>query len=387
MARKSQNAVQRKMPNTRPLPLNQFITGDCIEVMRSLPAHSVDVIFADPPYFLQLKEDLSRPDASPVDGVTAQWDKFRDFEHYDSFTQKWLAACRHVLKKDGTIWVIGSYHNIFRVGNALQNMGFWILNDLVWIKSNPMPNFRGTRFTNAHETLLWSSYDQKSRYRFNYRAMKTLNDDLQMRSDWYLPLCTGKERLRDEKQQKIHPTQKPESLLYRVITASTAPGDIILDPFSGTGTTAAVAKKLGRNYIGIERDKTYLSHAKKRLKKIEPLEEESLKLDNPHQQKRIPFGSLIESGLVQPGDILKSPCDRYQAMIRADAQIDSNGYSGSIHKVSAALQNKQSCNGWDFWILYKKNGKSRHLSELRTELRKKIINDSAPIMHQTSGRI
>lgn len=354
------------------LPLNQIINGDSIKVMNALPVASVDMIFADPPYFLQLNSKLTRPDTSLVDGVDAEWDQFRDFTHYDNFTQKWLSACRHVLKPDGTLWVIGSYHNIFRVGYALQNMGFWILNDVVWVKSNPMPNFNGTRFTNAHETLIWCSHNQKSRYRFNYQSMKALNDDLQMRSDWYLPLCSGKERLRDKEQKKIHPTQKPESLLYRVVTASTVAGDVVLDPFSGTGTTASMAKKLGRNFIAIERDSSYVTHARKRLKKIDvsKLDKELLELRNPRQEKRIPFGRLIESGLVKPGDTLESPCRRFHARIRADAHIDSQGLRGSIHQVSAALQGRQSCNGWDFWALYKADAPPIPLSDLRTHLRK-----------------
>jgi modification methylase len=331
--------------------LNQILKGDCIEIMRSLPEESVDMIFADPPYNLQLAGSLYRPDQSKVDAVDDAWDKFDDFDSYDRFTRDWLAAARRLLKPDGTIWVIGSYHNIFRVGNTLQNMGFWILNDLVWVKSNPMPNFKGRRFTNAHETMIWCSRTQESRYMFNYEAMKALNDDLQMRSDWTMPICSGGERLKDSSGYKAHPTQKPEALLHRVILSSTEPGQTILDPFLGSGTTAAMAKRLGRRWIGIEREEKYIKVARQRLATTQEAGDlDAIQHTRPKRKEpRIPFGLLVERGLLSPGTLLQSPCRRHTAKIRADGTIISADHAGSIHQVGAAVQGAPSCNGWTYW--------------------------------------
>jgi modification methylase len=337
--------------------------------MRGLPAGSVDLVFADPPYNLQLSGDLHRPNNSLVDGVDNDWDKFASLETYDKFTREWLAAARHTLKDDGSLWVIGSYHNIFRVGAILQDLGFWILNDIIWRKSNPMPNFRGRRFTNAHETLIWAGKSKDSKYRFNYDAMKGLNEDLQMRSDWFIPLCTGNERLKDAEGQKAHPTQKPEALLYRVIMSSSNPGDLVLDPFFGTGTTGAVAKKLGRDYIGIEREKAYRDVAAARIKAIKNIgESEILHAPSRREEPRIPFGTLIEQGLLKPGTVLTDAGNKHTAKIAADGNLVTNQYRGSIHKVGAALQGAPSCNGWTFWH-YREKGRAVPIDTLRQRIR------------------
>ena len=331
------------------LETDHILVGDCIEMMNSLPAGSVDLIFADPPYHLQLGGDLARPDGSHVDAVTDAWDKFSSFEAYDRFTKAWLKAAHRLLKPDGAIWTIGSYHNIFRVGAALQDEGFWILNDIVWRKANPMPNFKGTRFTNAHETLIWAAKSESSRYCFNYHAMKAMNEDLQMRSDWLIPICTGGERLKDG-SAKAHPTQKPEALLYRILVACTRPGDVVLDPFFGTGTTGAVAKLLGRRWIGIEREAKYVRVASERINNLLPLDGGDIKIsEGTRSLARIPFGSLVESGLVRPGTRLWGPGRRVGARVRADGSLDMAGRTGSIHQMGAAAQGLPSCNGWTFW--------------------------------------
>ena len=353
------------------LPLNKIIKGDSIESMRSLPDNSIDVIFADPPYNLQLKNDLSRPDSSKVNGVTEGWDRFKSFEEYDKFTKDWISEAQRILKPEGTIWVIGSYHNIFRVGNAMQNLGFWILNDIIWYKSNPMPNFKGTRFTNAHETIIWASKNHNSKYNFNYHAMKSLNEGIQMRSDWYIPICSGGERIKDSNGNKIHSTQKPEALLYRVLLSSSKKDDIILDPFFGTGTTGAVAKKLGRNFIGLEREDIYINASKKRIKKIDSPDEQFLSTTvSKKTQKRVPFGSLVENGLIKPGAVLRGPkslkSKKFMATVRADGSLSMNGESGSIHQMSAKVQGKETSNGWTFWHL-EKEGKLELIDDLRTE--------------------
>ncbi|KZX99105.1 site-specific DNA-methyltransferase, partial [Sulfitobacter sp. HI0021] len=301
------------------LPLNTIVAGDCIEAMNALPAESVDLIFADPPYNLQLRGDLHRPDNSKVDAVDDEWDQFASFKAYDDFTRAWLKAARRLLKPDGAIWVIGSYHNIFRVGAALQDQGFWILNDVVWRKSNPMPNFRGKRFTNAHETMIWAGKSENSKYTFNYEALKALNEGIQMRSDWVLPICTGHERLKDEAGDKAHPTQKPESLLHRVLVGSTNPGDVILDPFFGTGTTGAVAKMLGRDFIGIEREEAYRKVAEKRISMVRKFDNEALQTTTSKRaEPRVPFGQLVERGMLRPGENLYSMNGRHKAKVRAD---------------------------------------------------------------------
>ncbi|WP_198378412.1 site-specific DNA-methyltransferase [Neoroseomonas rubea] len=354
------------MGTTIDLPLDQVLVGDCIAWLRHLPPASVHAIFADPPYNLQLKGTLRRPDDSLVDGVDDEWDRFTDLGAYDAFTREWLTECRRVLRKDGTIWVMGAYHNVFRLGSALQDLGYWILNDVIWRKSNPMPNFRGRRFTNAHETLVWAARGPESRYRFNYAAMKALNDDLQMRSDWLIPLCTGGERLRDEKGAKLHPTQKPEALLHRVILSCTQPGEVILDPFLGSGTTAAVAKRLGRRFIGLERDPTYAEAAKARIAAVEPAPEDAAAaLPSKREQKRIPFGTLVERGLVPPGAKLFDRQKRWEAVVGADGTLRCGRAQGSIHQVGAAVQEAPSCNGWIFWHLEGRDGRLRVLDELR----------------------
>jgi modification methylase len=331
--------------------LNSIIKGDCVAALEALPDQSIDVIFADPPYNLQLGGTLHRPDQSLVDAVDDAWDQFASFEAYDAFTRAWLLACRRVLKPHGTIWVIGSYHNIFRVGATLQDLDFWILNDIVWRKTNPMPNFKGRRFQNAHETMIWASRDAKAKsYTFNYDAMKAANDDVQMRSDWLFPICNGGERLKGADGKKVHPTQKPEALLARVLMASTKPGDIVLDPFFGSGTTGAVAKRLGRNFVGIEREQVYIDAALERIEAVEPLGKATLSvMSGKKAEPRVAFNTLIESGLIKPGTVLTDARRRHSAIVRADGTLASAGDAGSIHRVGARVQGLDACNGWTFW--------------------------------------
>ncbi|MFN3387988.1 MAG: site-specific DNA-methyltransferase [Allosphingosinicella sp.] len=332
------------------LPLDRILQQDCVEAMKGLPDACVDMVFADPPYNLQLGGDLFRPEGGRVDACDDEWDKFSSFAAYDAFTRAWLAEARRILKPNGTLWVIGSYHNIYRVGAALQDAGYWILNDIIWRKANPMPNFRGTRFTNAHETLIWASRSEDSRYTFNYRAMKALNDELQMRSDWLLPICSGGERVKGEGGAKAHPTQKPESLLYRVLLACTNKGDVVLDPFFGTGTTGAVARRLGRRWIGIEREKRYVKVAQERIASTLELDESAMKtMASKRSQPRVPFGALVETGMLAPGAILTDSKRRWQAVVCADGSVSMGGEQGSIHKIGAAAQGAPACNGWTFW--------------------------------------
>lgn len=349
--------------------LDVVIQGECLEVMARLPENSVDLIFADPPYNLQLKGELHRPDNSRVDAVDDAWDRFASFEDYDRFTRAWLAAARRLLKPDGAIWTIGSYHNVFRLGAALQDGGFWILNDVVWRKSNPMPNFRGKRLTNAHETMIWAAKSQASKYVFNYEAMKALNDGVQMRSDWLIPLCTGSERLKGPDGAKAHPTQKPEALLHRVLVASSKPGDVVLDPFFGTGTTGAVAKRLGRRFIGIEREAAYVKAAKARLARVRPVEAEAAAVTTAKRaEPRVAFGVLVERGMLAPGETLHSMNGRRQAKIRADGTLIAADVRGSIHQVGAALEGAASCNGWTYWH-FRKDGVSVPIDVLRQQVR------------------
>jgi modification methylase len=351
------------------LPLDQILVGDCVAAIDRLPAASVDLVFADPPYNLQLGGDLRRPDDSLVDAVDDDWDKFSSFAEYDAFTRAWLTACRRVLKPDGALWVIGSYHNIFRVGSILQDLGYWMLNDIVWRKANPMPNFRGRRFTNAHETLIWAARGERSKYTFHYEALKGGNEDLQMRSDWYLPLCTGEERLKDGAGAKVHPTQKPEALLARVMLSASNPGDVILDPFFGTGTTGAVAKALGRHFIGVERDTVYAEAAAKRIAAIEPLPPEAFSTaPSKRSEPRVPFLSLVEAGLVKAGEIVVDEKRRHKATIRADGTLALGPAVGSIHKVGALAQGLPACNGWTFWHVERPAGLML-LDNLRGEIR------------------
>ena len=344
---------------------NKILNGDCLEELKKIPDRTFDLVFADPPYNLQIGEKLTRPDSSKVNGVNDKWDQFISFKHYDYFCKVWLTECKRILKENGSIWVIGSYHNIFRLGYILQDLEFWLLNDVVWRKVNPMPNFRGRRFTNAHETLIWASKTKSSKYTFNYEAMKSLNGDLQMRSDWSLPICTGDERLKNKEGKKIHPTQKPENLLNRVIMASSNIGDVVLDPFFGTGTTGAVAKKLCRNFIGIEQDAKYALEAEKRINKVEEIETKDL-IQTPRKtaEPRIPFGHLIEQGLINPGELLQDSRSRWTAKIRADGSLISKDKKGSIHSVGADLQGLQACNGWTFWHI-KRSGKLIPIDRLR----------------------
>jgi modification methylase len=354
-----------------PLPLDTILSGDCIAAMNGLPAGSVDLIFADPPYNLQLKGDLHRPDNSLVDAVDDAWDRFGSFAAYDDFTRAWLKAARRLLKPDGALWVIGSYHNIFRVGAALQDEGFWVLNDVVWRKSNPMPNFRGKRFTNAHETLIWASRSEESKYTFNYEALKALNDDVQMRSDWVIPLCTGHERLKDATGAKAHPTQKPEALLHRILVGTTQPGEVVLDPFFGTGTTGAVAKMLGRHFIGIEREAAYRAAAESRLSRVRRFDSDALAVTaSKRAEPRVPFGQLVERGMLRPGEVLVSPRG-IAAKVRADGTLISGEARGSIHQVGAALEGAPSCNGWTYWS-FRRDGVTVPIDLLRQQIRSEL---------------
>jgi DNA modification methylase len=350
-----------------------ILLGDCRQILPQLPGESADLIFADPPYNLQLRQELYRPNSSRVDAVDDGWDKFSSFEEYDGFTREWLSACRRVLKPSGSLWVIGAYHNIHRVGAILQDLGYWILNEIVWIKSNPMPNFRGVRFTNAHETLLWAARERGARYTFHHHAMKALNEELQMRSDWILPVCSGRERLR-EGGEKVHSTQKPEALLYRVILSSTDPGGLVLDPFFGSGTTGAAAKRLGRHWIGIEKDPAYASAARRRIDAVPgaDVRQEYLSTPNPRRRERIPFGRLLEEGLISAGDTLVF-IDRGGAKARvcADGSLSWKGKRGSIHQIARLIRGGP-CNGWEQWLaLDRRSGKRIPIDKLREELREK----------------
>jgi modification methylase len=353
-----------------PGPSARIVLGDCVAELAKLPAESIDLVFADPPYNLQLQGDLKRPDDSLVDAVDDEWDRFSSFAAYDAFTRAWLLACRRVMKPAATLWVIGSYHNIFRVGALLQDVGYWILNDVIWRKSNPMPNFRGRRFTNAHETLIWAAREQGSKgYTFNYEALKAGNDDVQMRSDWTIALCTGEERLKDRAGKKLHPTQKPQALLARVMLASSRPDDLVLDPFCGTGTTGAVAKRLGRRFIGVERDAAYAAAAQKRISGVEPLPASAIALFvTAREAQRVPFSALLERGMILPGALLCDAKRKVQALVRADGAIALGARVGSIHRIGALAQGLDACNGWTFWHVVTPKGLVS-IDELRAEVR------------------
>jgi modification methylase len=347
----------------------QILTGDCVAELTKLPAGSVDLVFADPPYNLQLQGDLKRPDDSRVDAVDDDWDKFSSFAAYDDFTRAWLMACRRVMAPNATLWVIGSYHNIFRVGALLQDLGFWILNDVIWRKQNPMPNFRGRRFTNAHETLIWASRSAEARYTFNYEALKAGNEDIQVRSDWTLALCTGEERLKGKDKKKLHPTQKPEALLARVILSASRPDALVLDPFAGTGTTGAVAKRLGRRFIGIEREEGYAAAARERIAAVAPLPEASLAtFQTAREAPRVPFAALIERGMISPGDKLTDAKRKVKALVRADGAVTFGDAVGSIHRMGALAQGLEACNGWTFWHVETK-GRLTSIDSFRSEIR------------------
>jgi site-specific DNA-methyltransferase (adenine-specific) len=361
----------------QPLKINQVHLGDCIQLLEGHPAETIDLVFADPPYNLQLSGDLYRPNMTKVDAVDDDWDQFESFQAYDEFTSRWLSACKRVLKPDGALWVIGSYHNIYRMGKILQDQGFWILNDVLWIKTNPMPNFRGVRFTNAHETLLWAVKSKSSKYTFNHQAMKVFNDGLQMRSDWLLPICTGAERIKID-GEKAHSTQKPEALLYRVILSSTNPGDLVLDPFFGTGTTGAVARKLHRNWLGIEQDAGYVDLARKRIDeiKVAPFDEAVFDVrDRRYREARIPFVELLAYGLLSPGQALYFQESReLQAHIKPDGKLRMNGKEGSIHQLGKALSGGKPCNGWEHWYFEDVQGQLRQIDHLRQSLREALKN-------------
>ena len=351
---------------------NKIVNANSLEVLKKIPDKTFDLIFADPPYNLQIGEKLKRPDDSKVNGVDDKWDQFESFKHYDDFCKDWLKECKRVLKDNGSIWVIGSYHNIFRLGYLLQNLNYWLLNDIIWRKNNPMPNFKGTRFTNAHETLIWASKNKKSKYTFNYQSLKCLNDDLQMRSDWTFPICGGKERLK-KNGKKIHSTQKPEALLHRIILATTNKNDLILDPFLGTGTTAVIAKKLGRKYFGIEKDKKYFEAANARINNTQVIEESHLDtLENNKSKPRVPFGSLVELGIIKPGTNIFDQKQKINAKIMADGSIKHSSGEGSIHKVAAKILGTESCNGWTYWHC-NINGSVKPLDNLRQRFLSKNI--------------
>ncbi|KWT69840.1 Modification methylase [Hyphomicrobium sulfonivorans] len=368
------------MRSSKAASANRIIVGDCIAALKKLPDASVDLVFADPPYNLQLASDLMRPNNTRVDGVDNEWDKFDSFAVYDRFSNAWLAECRRVLKPDGAIWVIGSYHNIFRLGVSLQDLGFWIQNDVIWRKVNPMPNFRGKRFTNAHETLIWATRDQRSRATFNYESLKALNDDLQMRSDWLIPICSGPERLKDDGGRKAHPTQKPEALLQRVLLATTKPGDVVLDPFFGTGTTGAVAKQLGRSFIGIERDPDYAKAAEERIARVTPLPLTALEtVRSKRAEPRVPFGQIVEMKLLTPGATLLDSRKRIKAEVKADGTLTWGGNQGSIHRLGAIAQGKSACNGWTYWH-FEAEGKLKPIDLLREEAKRQLGLSSTPTL-------
>ena len=347
---------------------NRIVNGNSLEILKKIPDKTFDLVFADPPYNMQIGEKLKRPDNSKVNGVNDKWDQFLNFKHYDDFCKSWLKECKRILKDNGTIWVIGTYHNIFRLGYHLQNLNYWILNDVIWRKNNPMPNFKGTRFTNAHVTLIWASKNKKSKYTFNYQSLKCLNDDLQMRSDWMLPICNGKERLKKD-GKKVHSTQKPEALIHIIILATTNKGDLIFDPFLGTGTTAVVAKKLGRQYFGIEKDKKYFLAAYQRINKTNIIKDDYLDtLQNNKSKPRVPFGSLVEMGLIKAGTLLFDQKKKYNAKIMIDGSLKCQKTEGSIHKVAAKIMGTESCNGWTYWH-YQSGNNLKPIDKLRERLR------------------
>ncbi len=366
----------RRRSKSSSVPVGRILSGDCLKRLLELPDASVDLVFADPPYNLQLDRTLLRPNNTVVDGVDDDWDKFQSFEEYDRFSRAWLAECRRILKPDGAIWVIGSYHNIFRLGAILQDLGFWLQNDVIWRKVNPMPNFRGKRFTNAHETLIWAGRDRRSRVTFNYDGLKAGNDDVQMRSDWMFPICSGPERLKDDGGRKAHPTQKPEALLHRLILATTRPGDIVLDPFFGTGTTGAVAKRLGRQFIGIERDPDYVNAAQERIARINPLPTDVVEpVSAKRTEPRVPFNAIVELGILEPGARLTDERGAVWAEVRADGTLALSGSQvrrqGSIHRLGAEVQGKSACNGWTFWH-FEVEGKRKPIDALRDEARRQL---------------
>ena len=376
LPRSAQRARKPAKPAAVVLPIETVIEGDCLTALARIPSGSVDLVFADPPYNLQLAGDLLRPNETVVDGVHQAWDRFGSFAEYDRFSRAWLAEAQRILKPNGALWVIGSYHNIFRLGTALQDQGFWIQNDVIWRKTNPMPNFRGKRLTNAHETLIWAGRDQAARPTFNYDALKAFNDDVQMRSDWLIPICSGPERLKDDGGRKAHPTQKPEALLTRILLGCTHPGDVVLDPFFGTGTTGAAARRLGRHFIGIERDPDYASAARERIAAVTPLDPSTLRTQpSKRSEPRVPFGAIIELGILQPGRRLTDGTGRIWAEVRVDGTLalvgDDCARQGSIHRLAAEVQGRPTCNGWTYWH-YEQAGRLTPIDTLRSEARRKL---------------
>ena len=363
-------ATLRALREERPAPRDAILIGDCVKEMNALPEASVDLVFADPPYNLQLEGALSRPDQSVVDAVDDEWDKFASFAEYDAFTRSWLTAVRRLMKPAATIVVIGSYHNIFRVGAILQDLGFWILNDIIWRKANPMPNFRGRRFTNAHETMIWAAREANAKaYTFNYEVLKAGNEDVQVRSDWFLPICVGAERIKDDSGRKTHPTQKPEALLTRVLVAASNAGDLVLDPFFGSGTTGVVARRLRRSFIGIERDSAYAEAARQRINSVEPFAEEALATaPTRRSEPRVAFSSVVEAGLARPGEKLTDAGRRHSAIVRADGALAAGPAVGSIHKIGALVQGLPACNGWTFWHV-ERGGRLTLIDDLRARVR------------------
>ncbi len=362
------------------LPLNQILPGDAVQVMNRLPEKSIDLIFADPPYNMQIKGNLTRPDFSRVEGVDDEWDKFDDYPSYDQFTEAWLRAAQRLLKDEGAIWVIGTYHNIYRVGKIMQDIGFWVINEIIWEKTNPMPNFRGVRFTNAHETLIWAKKTSHSKYTINYHAMKPFNDGKQMRSTWKLPICKGKERIRLN-GERVHSTQKPLALLYRVLLSSTNPEDVVLDPFFGTGTTGAAAKILHRNWIGIEQDPIYIQVAEDRIKDliVEDYQPELFDIkDDKRLAPRVAFSQLVESGYIRPGQILYFNQDpNNTSAVRPNGIIHLQGFEGSIHQTTKFLLGGKPANGWLYWFVKNDRGEYQSIDEIRENYRQGQIDPNS----------
>ena len=352
--------------------LNTILQGDCITRMRAMPDASVDAVFCDPPYMLQLgAKTLYRPeDQTEARAVRDAWDSFESGAEYEKFTRDYLAECMRVLKPTGAMWVIGSYHNIYKIGQIMQEMGFWILNDILWVKTNPMPNFRGTRFTNAHETLIWATPVKTGKYTFNYDTLKKYNGGKQMRSDWHIDICLGAERIKGADGKSLHSTQKPAELLRRVILSSTRAGDVILDPFFGTGTTGAVARELSRNFIGIEMDENYINAARARIENVTPVDLSEIEVPAKREEIKIAFRELIEARLLYVGQTLVGARgDR--VMITKDAQLAHTTLGkASIHVMAAKIQNAAAFNGWDYWRAEKKDGTLVSIDEVRKYARK-----------------
>ncbi|NLX10136.1 MAG: site-specific DNA-methyltransferase [Chloroflexi bacterium] len=359
--------------------LDRIWHGDCLEILPTLPPGSVDLVFADPPYNLQLERELWRPNLTKVDAVDDTWDQFDGLHAYDAFTRAWLAAVRAVMKDTATIWISGTYHNIFRVGAMMQDLGFWILNTVTWFKPNAMPNFRGTRLKNDVEFVIWAKRGKQGRYTFNHHPMKRYNASKQLGCVWEIPVCTGPERLRDANGQRLHSTQKPEELLRRIILASSQPGDVVLDPFLGSGTTAAVARLLRRRWIGIEREARYVEAARQRVEAVQPLEPDDplLAAFVPSRPVRVPFRALIERGYLQPGQPIYLDQPPHTGIVLANGQVQVDHLIGSIHQLGARLKNAPSCNGWTHWYYHDEATGQRHmLDHLREQVRQSLRDEA-----------